>query len=230
MSEQCPIHVPCQAVGQTQTPFSDAPATPITTPGTPIVKIPVVLAERTIQIVVESDVPLDPPAVEIKRVLKNVFLTQCKLVPIAFTPVDVTPYRRVTRAKLFVQGYIRKNIEYASSECNAPLFDRIANINFSGFADLTEDDFLSLALITSSSDTTSHFINPKNGDLPRLDKYFFENAVFYNEQPYCELVSTQFFELDFSPSPTDLNESFDTLREKIILDLTLKILQVQVLG
>ncbi len=71
MSEQCPIHVPCQAVGQTQTPFSDAPATPITTPGTPIVKIPVVLAERTIQIVVESDVPLDPPAVEIKRVLKN---------------------------------------------------------------------------------------------------------------------------------------------------------------
>ncbi|EJR13790.1 hypothetical protein IIA_05382 [Bacillus cereus VD014] len=71
MSEQCPIHVPCQAVGQTQTPFSDAPATPITTPGTPIVKIPVVLAERTTQIVVESDVPLDPPAVEIKRVLKN---------------------------------------------------------------------------------------------------------------------------------------------------------------
>ncbi|OOQ92884.1 DUF7852 domain-containing protein, partial [Bacillus toyonensis] len=78
-----------------------------------------------------------------------------------------------------------------------------------------------------SSDTTSHFINPKNGDLPRLDKYFFENTVFYNEQPYCELVSAQFFELDFSPCPTDLNEPFDTLREKIVLDLTLKVLQVQ---
>ncbi|PGM88545.1 hypothetical protein CN958_25910, partial [Bacillus cereus] len=65
MSEQCPINVPCQVEGQTQTPLSDAAATPILTPGTPIVKIPVVLAERTIQIVVESDISLDPPAVEI---------------------------------------------------------------------------------------------------------------------------------------------------------------------
>ncbi|MBE7150517.1 hypothetical protein FUT12_23865 [Bacillus mycoides] len=227
MSEKCPINVPCQVEGKTQTPLSDAAATPILTPGAPIVKIPVVLAERTIQIVVESDISLAPAAVEIKRVLKNVFLTQCKLVPVAFTPVPDTNYRRVTRAKLFVQGYIRKNIEYAGSACNSVLFDRIANVPFSGFADLTEADFLSLALVASSSDTTSHFINPKNGDLPRLDKYFFENTVFYNEQPYCELVSVQFFELDFSPCPTELNEPFDTLREKIVLDLTLKVLQVQ---
>lgn len=55
-----------------------------------------------------------------------------------------TNYRRVTRAKLFVEGYIRKNIEYASAECNAPLFDRIANVNFYGFADLTEGDFFTL--------------------------------------------------------------------------------------
>ncbi|AZQ47459.1 CsxC family protein [Bacillus sp. GX] len=227
MSEQCPINVPCQVDGQTQTPLSDAAAAPILTPGAPIVKIPVVLAERTIQIVVESDISLNPPAVEIKRILKNAFLTQCKLVPVAFEPVPGTPYRRVTRAKLFVQGYIRKNIEYASDDCNGVLYDRIANVPFSGFADLTEDDFLSLAIVAASSDTTSHFINPKNGDLPRLDKYFFENTVFYNEQPYCELVSAQFFELDFSPCPTDLNEPFETLREKIVLDLTLKVLQVQ---
>ncbi|HDR3887071.1 TPA: hypothetical protein QCO65_001413 [Bacillus cereus] len=227
MSEQCPINVPCQVDGQTQTPLSDAAATPILTPEAPIVKIPVVLAERTIQIVVESDIYLDPPAVEIKRILKNAFLTQCKLVPVAFTPVEGTNYRRVTRAKLFVQGYIRKNIEYANDECKGVLYDRIANVPFSGFADLTAADFLSQALVAASSDTTSHFINPKNGDIPRLDKYFFENTVFYNEQPYCELVSAQFFELDFSPCPTDLNEPFDTLREKIVLDLTLKVLQVQ---
>ncbi len=99
--------------------------------------------------------------------------------PVAFVPVPGTPYRRVTRAKLFVQGYIRKNIEYANDECNGVLYDRIANVPFSGFADLTEGDFLSLALVASSSDTTSHFINPKNGDLPRLDKYFFEKCSFF---------------------------------------------------
>lgn len=145
----------------------------------------------------------------------------------AFAPVAGTNYRRVTRAKLFVEGYIRKNIEYASEECNGTLYDRIANVNFSGFADLTGGDFLTQPLIAASSDTTSHFINPKNGDLPRLDKYFFENSVFYNEQPYCELIRADFYELDFSPCPTDLNAAFDTLREKIVLDLTLKVLQVQ---
>ena len=75
MSEQCPINVPCQVEGQTQTPLSDETATPILTPGAPIVKIPVVLAERTLQIVVESDITLDPPAVEIKRILKTYFNT-----------------------------------------------------------------------------------------------------------------------------------------------------------
>ncbi|PFL54876.1 Uracil permease, partial [Bacillus cereus] len=69
-----------------------------------------VLAERTLQIVVEADIPLCPPAVEIKRVLKDVFLTQCKLVPVAYTPINATGYLEVTRAKLFVEGYIRKNI------------------------------------------------------------------------------------------------------------------------
>jgi hypothetical protein len=227
MSEQCPINVPCQVTGQTQIPLSDQAATPILTPGAPIVKIPVVLAERTIQIVVESDISLEPAATEIKRVLKNVFLTQGKLVPVAFTPIPGTNYSRVTRAKLFVQGYIRKNIEYANSECNGVLYDRIANVPFSGYADLVEADFLSLAILATSSDNASYFINPKNGDIPRLDKYFFQNEVFYNEQPYCELISANFFELDFSPCPTELNQAFDTLREKIVLDLTLKVLQVQ---
>lgn len=100
MSEQCPINVPCQVDGQTQTPLTNA-AAPIVTPNA-LIKVPVVLAERTLQIVVESTIPLNPPAFEIKRVLKNVFLTQCKLVPAAFTSVAGTNYRRVTRAKLFV--------------------------------------------------------------------------------------------------------------------------------
>ena len=51
------------------------------------IKVPVVLAERTIQIVVESDIPLNPPATEIKRVKKHVFLDQVKLVPVRFARI-----------------------------------------------------------------------------------------------------------------------------------------------
>ena len=61
----------------------------------------------------------------------------------------------------------------------------------------------------------------------RLDKYFFQNLVKYNEQPYGELVAANFYELDFSPHSKHHDGSFSTLREKIVLDLTLKVVQVQ---
>ena len=80
---------------------------------------------------------MSPAATEIKRVKKHVFLDQVKLVPVRFTRVALTTdYFFVTRAKLFVSGHIRKNIEYASADCNGALQDRIANVPFSGFAEL----------------------------------------------------------------------------------------------
>lgn len=228
MSEQRPINTSCQVIGQTQTTLSDKIVAPVITTEAPIVQMPVVLAERTIQIVVESNISLDPPAIEIKRILKNdVFLKQCNLVPLAFTPIPGTNYRIVTKAKLFFQGYIRKNIEYVNDGYNRVIYNSIVNVPFSSSIDLIEDDFLSLALIAGSSDTTSHFINPKNRDLSYSEKYPFEDTIFYNKQPYCELVSTQFVGLDFSPCLTDLNEPFDTLHERIVLNLALKVLQIQ---
>uniref|UniRef100_A0A7U3YIR0 DUF7852 domain-containing protein n=1 Tax=Geobacillus sp. (strain Y4.1MC1) TaxID=581103 RepID=A0A7U3YIR0_GEOS0 len=190
-------------------------------------KVPVVLAERTIQVVVESDISLDPPATEIKRVTKNVFLEQVKLVPVEFDRIHKTDFFEVKRAKLFVSGFIRKDIEYASSECNGALQDRIANIPFSGFTELKEHDFLTKPIIGISGDSKAFFLNEKNDLVPRLDKYFFQNLVKYNEQPYGELVAANFYELDFSPTRVSPEEEFDTLREKIVLDLTIKVLQIR---
>ena len=195
------------------------------------IKVPVVNAERTIQIVVESDIPLNPPATEIKRVKKHVFLDQVKLVPVRFQRIDNTDFFFVTRAKLFVAGHIRKNIEYASRECNGALQDRIANVPFSGFAELSGDapggDFLAFPVIGISENAEANFLNEKTQMDARLDKFFFQNLVKYNEQPYGELVAANFFELDFSPKGVNHHGTFDTLREKIVLDLTVKVLQVQ---
>lgn len=213
---------------QQQIPVTDSPVTPVLSPlTTPLFKIPVVLAERTLQIVVEADVSLYPPATEIKRVKKHVFLDQVKLVPVAFTRIPGTDYFRVTRAKLFVGGYIRKNIEYASADYNAPLQDRIANVRFSGFAELTAGEFINAPIFGISENAEVNFLNEKTQMDARLDKYFFQNLVKYNEQPYGELIAANFFELDFSPHSTYHDGSFHTLREKIVLDLTLKVLQVQ---
>lgn len=213
---------------QQQIPVTDAtvPVTP-TPLTTPTFKIPIVLAERTLQIVVESDISLYPPATEIKRVKKHVFLDQVKLVPTAFAPIGTTGYFRVTSAKLFVGGHIRKNIEYASADYNAPLQDRIANVRFTGFAELTGADFLNPPIFGFSANEEANFVSEKTQMDARLDKYFFQNLVRYNEQPYGELVAANFFELDFSPHSTYHDGSFHTLREKIVLDLTVKVLQVQ---
>ncbi|WP_442712682.1 CsxC family protein [Bacillus pseudomycoides] len=212
-------------IGIEEDPFSESEVAE-SSATTSIVRIPVVLAERTIQVVVEANISLDPLAIEIKRVLKNVFLTHCKLVPVAFTSVLGTNYRRVTRAKLFVEGYIRNSIEYVADQCNGLLYSRIVNISFSRFLDLTAGDFIIQPLLVAFLDTTSHLINPKGGYLPQLDTNSFGNPVFYNKQPYCELVRANFYEFDFSPCLTNLNESCSKLC-KIVLDLTLNILQVQ---
>ena len=82
-------------------------------------------------------------------------------------------------------------------------------------------------IIGISENAEANFLNEKTEMDARLDKYFFQNLVKYNEQPYGELVAANFFELDFSPKGVNHYGTFDTLREKIVLDLTVKVLQVQ---
>jgi hypothetical protein len=224
-----PVMIPCPVEATTQVPLHDEKAKPsvLRKDTKPVIKVPALLAETTITIVVEANIPLNPPAVEIKRVSKDVFLTQCKLVPCDFGKEISPGVFTVKRAKLFIEGFIRKDIEYATDDCNGVIRDRIATVAFSGFADLKGNDFLIYPILGGSSGSKSRFIDPKSGDMPRQDKYFFENSVYYNEQPYCELISANFYELDFSPQAVHAGNTFDTLREKIVLDLTLKVLQLR---
>ncbi|MFC0524619.1 CsxC family protein [Pontibacillus salicampi] len=218
----------CKVDAKTQVPFSDTQVTPSAiTAG--VLKVPVLLAETELQIVVEADIKLDPPAVEIKRVLKDIVLTQCKLVPVAFGEEMEDGTREVTRAKLFVEGYIRKNIEYAARGCNGVIYDKIAKVPFSGFADLNDSDgdFDTLPVFGTSFESKSQFLNDKKQDRPRFDKYYFQNSVFYNEQPFCELVSANFFEIDYSEGYNPIDYEYEKIREKIVVDLTLKVLQTR---
>ena len=217
----------CPVASQQQGRLNDIAVPTVLEPITATLKTPVVLAERTLQIVIEADISLNPAATEIKRVHKDVFLNQVKLVPVTFVPIAGTNFFNVTRAKLFVSGFIRKNIEYASIQCNGLIQDRVVNTPFTGFSELTAEDFVSFPIFASSTDSRSQFLNEKNGLVPRLDKFFFQNQVNYNEQPFGELIRAEFFELDFSPVQVGPQQAFKTLREKIVLDLTLKVLQVQ---
>lgn len=63
-------------------------------------KIPVVLAEFTVQIDTEVDITLPENAIDIKFIDKNIYLTQCHLVP--------------GTNKVYLEGYVRKNIVYST--------------------------------------------------------------------------------------------------------------------
>ncbi|MEC0117372.1 Uracil permease, partial [Bacillus cereus] len=122
------------------------------------------------------------------------------------------------------------NIEYATGVCNAPLQDRIADVQFTGFADLqlgVTGDFITPMILGISESAEANFISDTDTLSARLDKAFFQNLVKYNEQPFGELVAANFFELDFSPTAATPEGTFSCLREKIVLDLTVKVLQVQ---
>jgi hypothetical protein len=198
------------------------------------IKVPVVVAEPTIQIPIEATITLniatDRRASEIKRVKKNVFLDQVKLVPVPpFTRIDGTDFFNVTRAKLFVAGHIRKNIEWAfAGTCSAALQDRIVDIPFSGVTDLTS--FVNPPQIGINETAEASFLSDTSGLTPRLDKFFFQNLVKFNEQPFGELVAANFFELDFAPVAATAEGPFSVITEKIVLELTLKVLQNQQLN
>ncbi|OJD74176.1 CsxC family protein [Bacillus paramycoides] len=224
--QQTPL--PCEVPSVEQIPLQATKITPVNTPSSsPIIKTPVVLAETTLQIVVESNIALPSPgATEIKRVKKHVFLDQVKLVPVAFKAIPNSDFVTVEKAKLFVAGHIRKNIEFATNACSGALQDLIAEVKFFGFAELKCGDFLSPPIFSNSTKFESNFVDD-TGLNARLDKVFFQNHVKYNEQPFGELVAADFFELDFSPTPATPEGLFTTLTEKIVLDLTLKVLQIQ---
>lgn len=218
----------CEVTGREQV-RQDHTLTPLigSAQNSTFINTPMILTETDLQIAVEADIDLNPPASEIKRVKKHVELDQVKLVPVRFEQINDSDYYRVTRAKLFVGGHIHKNIEYASNECNGALQDRIARVVFSGFTELTEDDFYNAPILGVSSNAEANFVNESTQLSGRLDKYFFQNQVKYNEQPYGELVAANFYELDYAPESAHNDNLYDRIREKVVLDLTLKVIQVQ---
>ncbi|WHX28263.1 hypothetical protein QNK09_14110 [Brevibacillus agri] len=189
------------------------------------IKVPVTLAEISVVVCVEADIQLEKPALEIIRAWKSVILEQCELVP------TFNPYV----AKLFGSGFIRKNIEYATA-------DRVSGSAVCGdirhISAMIPFDFCvgitfpaggpSLQLTPDFS--SSGELGNKGGTGAKLNLGLFGNRQVYNEKPYCELVYSEFTELDIGQDLKKVKaaeHAFSHVREKIVLNLGLKVLQDQ---
>lgn len=191
---------------------------------TGVAKVPVVLAEFTVQIDIESKIKLAEQALEIKRIIKNVFLTQCKL-------IDRTN-------KVFLKGFVRKNIEYATVDCvsKTAICGDIKHLTVHvPFQCMTEvEDLRHVDSNFNPTTETISFFDDKNigTDLKEKDLI---SEEFFNEKVYCELISVRIFEADiveecekveFHP----MEHVFETFIEKEVIYLTIKLLQNQQKG
>lgn len=233
---------PCATVTtEVQSLTEQIAVTPTVIPAGPVfIKIPVVLAETNITIPVEATITLDEAVIEIKRIKKNVFLTQSRIIPFS---QDNRPGTGI----LFIAGFVRKNIEYATQDCTTP-----GTPNFCGdirhctvevpFKFTTRITFLrppvfventtprELEFFTDKLRGCDFCSDPVIGRNPCDQSFYF--TEFFNEKPFTELVRADVAEVDIHTNPTfrctnPTEQKFTKLTEKIVVNLTLKVLQKQ---
>lgn len=235
----------CARVSSQFVPLTEEYAvTPAVIPAGPVVlKLPVVLAETNITIPVEAIITLDKKVIEIKRIKKNVFLTQARLIPNSATA------DRLRSGILCVSGFVRKNIEYATETCNTPgtanicgdirhctvevPFDFTTRVFFAPnrlpiFEPNTIPD--EIEFFTDKLKSCDICADPVLGRNPCDQNFSF--TEYFNEKPFVELVRADVTEVDIHKYPSTscknpVEQSFTQLTEKIVINLTLKVLQKQ---
>jgi hypothetical protein len=167
------------------------------------------LAEPTLQIDVDTVITLPEPAIEIKRIQKRLKLTQSTLIQ------DTN--------KLFVKGFVRKNIEYAtavsstSSQVNGAIKHATVDVPFSTIAEITFDRFpaeLQFNSVQNFEFNKTEHLPPEypekdrlySGDLSEFNQI---NTEYFNELPYIELVSSRFIEYDEYLNRKPLDDGID---------------------
>jgi hypothetical protein len=217
--------------------------TPRTIPcGTVVVKIPVVVAETKIIIPIVSEIKLEKEAFEIKRIKKNVYVTQCHLIP------ETSSGNDDKNGMLYLEGFVRKNIEYATKECMTAdgivsgninhttvkaFFSTTVRVYFNGVKPVFEkngvtEEFETFEDTLKTCDTCTENVVGKD---PCEDGFIHREA--FNEKVYCELISAKVVEADIHKNPKSLDrdnpeeQTFNKITEKMVLALTIKLLQKQ---
>ncbi|MBD1381945.1 CsxC family protein [Metabacillus arenae] len=204
-----------------------------------ITKVPVVLAELSIQVNLDTIIKFPEPVLEIKDVKKRIKLTQCRLL----LPTN----------KLFVKGFVRKNIQYASpckeiegntkKSIASDLHSYTVDVPFQCITEIKK--FLTKPIMPEVNDRKEFdfFVSkPLSSGFPEKDElltsdlsqFHQESTQFYNELPFCELVSSKIIEWDEAidrvtlPNDSPIGEGyFSKIEEKMVVDFKLKVLQNQ---
>ncbi|MEG6520547.1 CsxC family protein [Desulfotomaculum sp. 1211_IL3151] len=234
--------------GSQPTCASTFPAVSIPVATLPVtVKIPVVISEITVKVNLDSVITLPEPALEIKNIKKRVKVTQCLLLQeptVGGVPVETTT------GTLFLKGFVRKNIDYATRSCSnaegvcGDIRHCTVDVPYSC---TTTIPFTTppQAPIANTRDEFEFFRReklPRNAGFAEKDhllsgdfsEYNQVSEEFFTELPYCELINARIVEYDEYLNRTRPNttipfeeKEFSQVEEKMVLYITLKVLQNQ---
>lgn len=215
------------------------PHTPEVTVEPVIVKIPVVLTECTVSITVMSSLRLEDAILEIERIKENVYLEQCEFIPNSEGGMPGT-------GVLFINGFIRKNIEYTAKSHNdkgiscgkvkhvtvkVP-FNCATRVAFNTLPKFKPNiSNCEVEILQTSIDASN--LCEENIISPDVREQNFKIIEFFNEKVFCELVSAEIIESDIIESKinkeckTPSDQATHNITEKIVLSLTIKLLQNQ---
>ena len=211
-------------------------------PNTTLIKTPVVIGEAAILINIEApkiNLYDNHKAYELKRIIKDVFLTQYSLIDTCLPPSSPQYYGR---GELFISGYICKNIEYmegisrdggniSASRVQVP-FEGSATIDyinqpqiFPDFPTVGFDYFKDDVKVACESVTCGG--QPCAVPVIGSDKCVRESFDYkiLNEPFFVELLGWDIRQQDFPNMNCD--GSFKNIKEKAVLVLWLKVLQKQ---
>ncbi|MDD3654342.1 MAG: hypothetical protein PHO01_09190 [Desulfotomaculaceae bacterium] len=219
----------------TEPSCSNTPVKPSPVTVGAIAKIPIVLAEMSIQVNVDSTITLPEPAFEIKQIKKKLKLTQCMLVQ--------------NTNKLFLKGFVRKNIDYSTRtgsnmegfcgdirhctvnipwSCVTPVIYNVAKPAPVRFNSTDEFQYLRTGGLGNEF-AEKDFL--QSGDFSEFNQV---STEYFNDLPFCELVSATITEFDELLGRKRIKNSvklpfeefeFRAIEEKMVIDLTLKVLQ-----
>lgn len=238
LTHPAPIRKACVEVkGGTVNSCENIPAPISALTAGAVAKIPVVLAELNVQFNVSSIIKLPELALEIKRIKKHLKITQCMLLQ------DTNI--------LFIKGFVRKNIEYATPGwCSNPYgicgdikhctvdvpFECTTPVTFNGNDPLpiigtSRDEFVYLRVKDLHRPDFAEKDKLQSADLSEYNQI---STEYYNELPYCEIISSRIVEFDehlgkgHSEYKLPVGEKlFKEIEEKMVIFLTLKVLQNQ---
>jgi len=185
-----------------------------------VAKIPVILAELTVEFNVNSEIDLHMPIYQIHNTKKQLKLTKCVLLQ--------------STNMLFIEGYVKNTIEYYTnawsdwrSTCGNLKYCTV-DIPFRCSTAIFFNGTQPAEVIPNRVNEIEFRVQQSASDLicqEYPDDFTQFNQIstsFYNELPFCELVSSKVVEMD------EIKKSifpFTVIEEKLVVCIMLKLLQ-----